>query len=142
MNLVWLLVAIVFGLLEIIVPSLTLIWFSIGALASLILSIFVDNLFIQIVVFGVLSTVLLVYATKKFIKEDKSYEYDTNLKAIIGKTAIVKEEINPNKTGVVIFDYQDWSAISIDNTTIKNGDIVEIIKIEGVKLVVKKIKGE
>ena len=77
--------------------------------------------------------------TKKFIKQDKDYKYNTNLQAIINKKGIVKETIYPNKIGIVIIEGESWSAISYDNEKIDKDETVEVLKIEGVKVIVKKI---
>ena len=70
---------------------------------------------------------------------DKDYKYNTNLQAIINKKGIVKETIYPNKVGIVIIEGESWSAISYDNEKIDKEEMVEVLKIEGVKVVVKKI---
>ncbi|MGX4601093.1 NfeD family protein [Faecalimicrobium sp. JNUCC 81] len=140
MKLIWLIIAIAFGIAEAMTPSLTLIWFSIGALVVLFLSSFIESIFIQIVLFAIISTALLFIATKKIVKKDESYKYNTNLQAIISKRGTVESEILPGQTGLVVVDSEKWSAISIDGRKLEKGDIVEVVKIEGVKLVVKKIK--
>ena len=138
MKLIWLVVAIVFAIGEAMTPSLTLIWFSIGALAVFILSSFIDSILVQIILFAIISITLLFIATKKIVKKDESYKYNTNLQGMIGKRGIVKSNILEDKTGIVVVDGEEWSAISINNDTINEKDIVEVIKIEGVKLIVKK----
>lgn len=139
MKLIWLVVAIVFAIGEAMTPSLTLIWFSIGALAVFVLSSFIDSILLQIILFAIISITLLFIATKKIVKKDESYKYNTNLQGMIGKRGIVKSNILEDKTGIVVVDGEEWSAISINNDTINEKDIVEVIKIEGVKLIVKKI---
>ncbi len=138
MKLIWLVVAIVFAIGEAMTPSLTLIWFSIGALAVFVLSSFIDSILVQIILFAIISITLLFIATKKIVKKDESYKYNTNLQGMIGKRGIVKSNILEDKTGIVVVDGEEWSAISINNDTINEKDIVEVIKIEGVKLIVKK----
>lgn len=140
MKLIWLIVAIIFGIAEALTPSLTLIWFSIGALIVLFLSSFIESVFLQIVLFAAISIALLFIATKKIVKKDESYKYNTNLQAVISKRGIVKSEILPGQTGLVVVDSEEWSAISIDGQKLKKDDVIEVVKIEGVKLVVKKIK--
>lgn len=140
MKLVWLIIAIVFGVGELLTPSLTLIWFSIGAFISIFLSSFIDNIVYQIVIFGIISVIPLVIVTKKMVKKDASYKYNTNLQGIISKPGIVKIEILPNKPGIVLVSSEEWTAISVDNEKIEAGSTVEIVKIEGVKLVVKSKK--
>ncbi|WP_296646861.1 NfeD family protein [Romboutsia sp. 13368] len=139
MKLVWLVVAILFAIGELMTTTLTLIWFSIGAIILIFLSNIIDSILIQIIIFSIISTSMLIIATKKFIKQDKNYKYNTNLQAIINKQGIVKETIYPNKIGIVIIEGETWSAISYNNEIIEKEEIVEVLKIEGVKVVVKKI---
>ena len=139
MKLIWLVIAILFAVFEVITPTLTLIWFSIGAIILIFLSNIIDSILIQIIVFSIISTLMLVIATKIFVKQDKNYKYNTNLQAIINKNGVVKESIYPNQIGIVVIEGESWSAISYDNKTIEKDKVVEILKIEGVKVVVKEI---
>ncbi|MBQ6631927.1 MAG: NfeD family protein [Romboutsia sp.] len=139
MKLVWLVVAILFAIGELMTTTLTLIWFSIGAIILIFLSNIIDSILIQIIIFSIISTLMLIVATKKFIKQDKNYKYNTNLQAIINKQGIVKDTIYPNKIGIVIIEGETWSAISYNNEIIEKEQIVEVLKIEGVKVVVKNI---
>ena len=127
MKLIWLIVAILFAVAELMTTTLTLIWFSIGAVILIFLSSIIDSILIQIIIFAIISTLMLTIATKKFIKQDKDYKYNTNLQAII------------NKKGIVIIEGESWIAISYDNEKIDKEEMVEVLKIEGVKVVVKKI---
>ena len=82
---------------------------------------------------------MLVVATKKIVKKDKGYKSNTNLQAMMSKKGIVTEEISPNNTGLVVVEHETWTAISKDGEKIEKGSTVEVLKIEGVKLVVKKV---
>ena len=90
MKLIWLIVAILFAVAELMTTTLTLIWFSIGAVILIFLSSIIDSIWL-IIIFAIISTLMLTIATKKFIKQDKDYKYNTNLQAIINKKGIVKE---------------------------------------------------
>lgn len=138
MKLIWLAVAIAFAIGEFMTPTLTLVWFSIGAVILILLSSFIESILIQIIIFTLISTTLLVLATKKFVKEDKNYKYDTNLQAVLNKKALVKDTIPKNKSGLVILEGEEWTAISENGEEIEKDETVEIIKIEGVKLIVRK----
>ena len=67
--------------------------------------------------------------------DTKSDNTVTNSNAIIGKTALVTEEISLlNSTGQINVDGEIWSAKTMDpNLTIPKGSKVEIIGIDGVK---------
>ncbi|MGL5314186.1 MAG: NfeD family protein [Peptostreptococcaceae bacterium] len=138
MKLIWLAVAIAFAIGEFMTPTLTLVWFSIGAVILIFLSSVIESILIQIIIFALISTTLLVLATKKFVKEDKNYTYDTNLQAVLNKKALVKDTIPKNKSGLVILEGEEWTAISQNGEEIEKDETVEIIKIEGVKLIVRK----
>ena len=142
MNTVWLIIAVAFGIAELMTISLTLVWFSIGALILMVLSTVIESIIIQIVLFAVISITLLVIFTKYFVDKDKSFKYNTNLQGIEQKTGVVKEEIPSYSTGIVTLTGEDWTAISEDNEKIEVGQLVKVIRIEGVKLVVKPVDNE
>lgn len=142
MNTVWLIVAVAFGIAELMTTSLTLVWFSIGALILMVLSTFIESIIIQIALFAAISITLLVVFTKYFVDQDKTYRYNTNLQGIEQRTGIVKEEIPSHMTGIVTLTGEDWTAISEDGEKIKVGQLVKVIRIEGVKLVVKPVNNQ
>ncbi|WMT82112.1 NfeD family protein [Terrisporobacter mayombei] len=137
MNTVWLIVAVAFGIAELMTTSLTLVWFSIGALILMVLSTFIESVIIQIALFAAISITLLVIFTKYFVDKDKTFKYNTNLQGIEQRTGVVKVEILPYTTGIVTLTGEDWTAISENNEKIEVGQLVKVIRIEGVKLVVK-----
>lgn len=142
MNTVWLIVAVAFGIAELMTTSLTLVWFSIGALILMVLSTFIESIIIQIALFAAISITLLVVFTKYFVDKDKTYKYNTNLQGIEQKTGIVKEEIPQYMTGIVTLTGENWTAISEDGEKIQVGQLVKVIRIEGVKLVVKPVNNQ
>ena len=142
MNTVWLIVAVAFGIAELMTTSLTVVWFSIGALILMVLSTFIESIIIQIALFAAISITLLVVFTKYFVDKDKTYKYNTNLQGIEQKTGIVKEEIPQYMTGIVTLTGEDWTAISEDGEKIQVGQLVKVIRIEGVKLVVKPVNNQ
>lgn len=115
-------------------------WFGIGALLSMVVSIFApENIILQCSVF-VISSVILLLLTKpivnKFTKKDKKLE--TNAYSIIGKKGIVTQDIN-NTLGVgqIKIANEVWSAKTENDIPIQKGIEVNIIKIDGVKAVVE-----
>ena len=135
----WLIVAIIFGVAELMTTSLTLVWFSIGALCMTFLSIFIESILVQIIIFAAISTVLLVIATKYLVKRDKDVKYSTNLQGIISKNAVVIEDIEPYSTGLVKLNGEEWTAVSKHEVKIEKNKIVKVIAIEGVKLIVEEV---
>ena len=138
----WFIVAIIFGVGEFMTTSLTLIWFSIGALLVMFLSIFIESILWQVIIFAVVSIILLVIATKYLVDRDKDVKYNTNLQGIISQKAIVTQTIEPYETGVAKLNGEEWTAMSKDETRIEAGKLVEVVAIEGVKLIVKEVSEE
>lgn len=143
-SVLWLIAAIAFGFIEAITLGIATIWFSIGALIAWVFSLFNTPLWVQIVVFLVSSSVLLYFTRPIAQKYLKIGHTKTNAETIKGKTGIVIKEIdNLQGTGQVKVGGQIWSAKTYNDEKVPEDSIVEILDIQGVKLVVKeKNKGE
>ena len=89
----------------------------------------------------VLSSGLLIFATKPLVnKIAKKDIIPTNVYSVVGKKAIVTEEINwTTGKGQIKSEGEIWSAKSTENINIPVGSEVEILSIEGVKAYVKPI---
>ena len=139
--LLWLIVACAFAILEMFTAGFMVLWLSVAALVTLLFSlIFPEAFALQLIIWGILSVVLLFF-TKKFADKVNSNPIPTNVYSVIGKKANVIIEINGEKsTGQVKVDGDVWSAKTEEfNAIIPVGSVVEILRVDGVKLVVKKI---
>lgn len=134
---IWLGIVIVLTLIEISTTSLVTIWFIASSLVSLVLSIFVDDFFIQFLVFVILGVILLLTTREHLVKFIGSRNEKTNLDRVVGMTGIVTEEIKKNSSGEVKVDGKRWTAIS--NKKIKVDSIVKVLEIDGVKLKVEEV---
>ncbi len=134
----WLFVAIAAAVVEGMTCDLVSIWFVPGALAAMLLSLFVDSVWWQIAIFLALSVTVLVLTKtvfKKYLPQSKPSS--TNADALIGTHGIVEEEIdNLRETGSVKVKALVWTARSTDDSvTIPAGTVVMIREISGVKLI-------
>ena len=140
---IWIGAIVIFLVAEAATPQLTTIWFAIGSLGALIAALVGMELWLQLAVFVVLSLVLLALTrplVKKFLnpKNEK-----TNADRLIGTTAIVTEEINNLlAVGEVKASGQMWTARAEYEEIIPIGEKVEIVRIDGVKLIVSREKHE
>lgn len=134
---VWFIIALVLGVLEISTANLVSIWFVISSLLSMVVSLFTDNLLIQIGVF-VLVGISLIPISRKLYKKIKSRNVSTNFDRIIGMKGIVTEDITKDNIGEVKVDGKRWSAYS--DTDISKGETVEVLSINSVKIKVKKVE--
>lgn len=135
---VWLILAGIFVIAEIITVGFLVFWLALGSLCAMVTSFFTDNLIIQTAVFVVTST-LFILCTRPFVKKitQKDKSVSTNAFSIIGKKALVTKEINPTLgTGQIKVDGQVWSAKPEAEEVIFPNTEVLILKIDGVKAVV------
>ncbi len=134
----WLIAFVLFAAVEFATSmALISIWFAAGSLVALVLSAFDVPLWIQLLVFILVSAILLI-CTRPIAKKHAKNNIDTNIKIIIGKTAKVIEDIdNLKATGRVRLDGVDWTAISDTGEIIEKDSLVTVTKIEGSKLYVK-----
>lgn len=138
---IWLIIAILFFILEMMGPGFLLFWVGIGALITMLVSLVVDSVVIQIGIF-VVSSILLLFCTRPFVKKmTKNDTVVTNSYATIGKKGIVIQEINSIKgIGQVKVDGEVWSAKSSSDEIIAEGELITITDINGVKAIVEKSK--
>ncbi|MGM9594291.1 MAG: NfeD family protein [Candidatus Onthomonas sp.] len=137
-TLFWVLAIVVFVAVEGITVGLTSIWFAVGALASLLISFFVDSLWVQIWVFLIVS-LLALFALKPLAAKYFSTKghQATNSDRILGKEAVVLEEVNnlENRGRIKVLG-QEWTARSLSEEIIPVHTVVTIDRIEGVKVFV------
>ena len=136
----WLIAMVALMAVEAAVPGLISIWFAIGALAALISAMFHAPLWLQIVWF-VLVSILSLALTRPLVKKYvNSRTTPTNADMGIGRDAVVTEEIdNLHGKGAVTLDGKIWTArMEQEEQRAVPGEIVRILRIEGVKLIVER----
>ena len=131
---IWLLLFLLFLILEVVTVGLVSIWFCGGAIVAMVCSYFTDNLFIQISVFIVASVIFLV--TLKPLFKKYGVGTPTNYDRVIGRSGTVIEDIKEDKYGQVKVDGVIWTAKS--SKKIKKDEKVKVLDVEGVKLIVEK----
>lgn len=137
----WLIAMVVFLIVEAVTVGLAAIWFAAGSLAAMICAMLHAPIWLQIAVFLVVSAVAL-YFTRPLVKKYINGKVEpTNADMTIGKECRVTETINNIAgTGAVYIDGKTWTARSEDDEVIQQGELVSPIRIEGVKLIVEKVK--
>ncbi|MBQ3501748.1 MAG: NfeD family protein [Oscillospiraceae bacterium] len=137
MPLVWLIIAVVLGVIEAVTVTLVSVWFAIGAIAAIIPAYFGVPLWGQILVFLAASAIAFAF-TKRFFKDIvKVKKQPTNSDSLIGTDGIVTSEINNLEgTGKVYISGLTWSAKASDGDIIPEGAVVTVEKIEGASLFV------
>lgn len=133
----WLIVFVVLIAIEIATLALTTIWFAGGAFIGFLLCLLGFSTGIQLVGF-VLISFLLLFLTRSFAKHCITHTEKTNVDSLVGSEARVTAEIdNRKETGTAMVNGQEWTArAESDEEIYPVGTIVEIRKIQGVKLIV------
>ena len=142
MAIIWLILMIVFVILEASTVQLICIWFAAGSLAAMVVSLLGGALWLQIVVFFTLSIVLFSLLWPLAKKHFKPKLVATNVDALVGKVCRVTEAIDPVEGGRVKVGDVTWSARCETGETIPAGTQVEILKIQGAKVFVAPTKKE
>lgn len=139
MTVVWLLLLIVLVVIELLTMGLTCVWFAIGSVGGLILSLLDRPVWMQILVFVVLSVVTIVFTRPLAVRFFNKDRVRTNTESLIGRDAIVVSEIdNLHGIGQVTVGGQEWSAKTEKNSEkLPVGAVAEIIGISGVRLIVR-----
>ena len=140
MLFVWFAIIIIAAFIESQTMDLTSLWFSVGSLFALIIAIIDnDNILLQTIVFLVVSFILI--ATVRPIAKNyfKTNIISTNSDRLIGKIAVCTKEIGLGERGEVKIDGKYWMAVTSGEEDINTGDKVEVLAIEGVKLIVVKL---
>ena len=138
----WLIVLIICIGIEIPTMGLTTIWFAGGALVAIFAAIVGAPIWLQAVIFIVVSLLLLFFTRPIAVKYFNKDRVKTNVESMVGRQAMVISEIN-NLQGIgqVTVSGQEWSARSADErVNIAVGAVVTVVAINGVKLIVREQK--
>ena len=142
MWIIWLALFVVMLVIEGAGPGLVSIWFSFGALIALLVS-FIPGVawWIELIIFVVVSVATLLAlrpVVKRFYKRNN---IRTNVDSFVGKRGYVIEDITFLKPGAIKIGDVSWTAIPIDNNEkILENEVIEVVAINGNKLVVKKVE--
>lgn len=139
MMIIWLVLLIMAVVVEVLTMGLTTIWFAGGALVAIVAALLHAPVAIQVILFFVVSLLLLFFTRPVAVKYFNKDRVKTNVESLVGRQAIVTSEINNIQgIGQVTVGGQQWSARSMDNhIVIPAGAVVNVLSINGVKLIVK-----
>lgn len=137
MTTFWLIVMVMFLVVEAVTVGLVCIWFAAGSLIALLAAMCGAQLWLQIVVFLIVSAATL-YFTRPIVKRYVNSKVEpTNADMVIGKECRVTETVdNIAGTGAVYVDGKTWTARSENDEVIQAGTLVTAKSIDGVKLIV------
>ena len=137
MIILWIVAAVIFLIVEAVTAAMSSIWFLAGALAALAAAVLGAPVWLQVLVFIVVSGVcfaILYPRLKRLLRRDRQ---PTNADMVIGKECVVTQRIdNLAGTGAVAVGGKTWTARSASGESIEAGAVVVAGGIQGVKLIV------
>ena len=137
MELLWLVLLILFLVAEASTAAVTTIWFAAGALVAMVAALLGAEMWLQVVLFAVVSVALLLALRPLLKKYIEPRKVKTNIDALIGVQGVVQERIdNLAGTGKVKIGAMEWTARSHTGDPIETGTAITVEKIEGVKVYV------
>ena len=135
---IWLAALVVLLIAEALTLGLTTIWFAGGALIALVAALVGANVWVQLGIFLAVSLILLIFTRPVALRYMNKSTLKTNVDSLAGEQGIVSETIdNLEATGKVKLNDVFWMARSEDGSIINEGTVVEIVRVDGVKLIVK-----
>lgn len=141
---IWIALMVVFLVIEAACPiHLVSVWFAAGSLVAAVVSMLHGQLWLQILLFLVVSGGLLACLwpfVKKFLRPHLT---KTNVDSVVSTEGYVTEAVdNLSATGQVKLGGMYWTARSTAGHTIPVGTLVRVDRIEGVKAFVSEVKVE
>ena len=140
MWIIWLSLFVLMIIIEASGPALISIWFAFGALISLIVSVIPGAPWWSelIIVISISTLLALRPIFKKYLKRNT---VRTNIDSFIGKKGYVIEDISFLRPGAIKIGDISWTAIPAnEKETIKEDEIVEVVSLNGNKVIVKKVE--
>ena len=138
---IWLVLMVIFLIVEATTVTMISLWFAAGSLAALLASLLGAGLGLQIGVALAVSALTLAALRPVVRKHFTPKLTKTNVDAVIGSRGYVTADIdNVSAQGTVKLGAMEWTARSVTGETIPRGTLVEVDRIEGVKVFVRAVK--
>ena len=134
----WLILTIVFSVIEFMGPALVSVWFAFAAFITIFVSLAFDNLKVEITFFTIIS-ILAIMFIRPFAKKILSKKKDNFDAEIIDTSIVIKKVVDTNKEEKVYdvsYKGSIWTALS--NEIFEVGDIPVISSFKGNKIIIKK----
>ena len=135
----WMAVFIISLVIELATVNLVSIWFTVGSLFALMANQLKLDIAYQIIIFIILSIICILLIRPLAANYLRGNIVKTNADRAVGEHVTLLKAISENTWGEVKVNGVLWHARSYDNKPIEQGAKVEVLAIEGAKLVVKRI---
>ena len=131
---VWMALMIFFLVVEAVTVRVVSLWFAVGALVALLVSLLHLEIWLQVTMFFLVSAILLACLRPMVQRHFTPKLSRTNVDALIGSKGYVTADIdNICAAGQVKLGNMEWTARSANGLPIAAGTQVKVAYIEGVK---------
>jgi len=129
----WVVIAIVSAIVEVLIPHFGLIFVAIGALVAAVVAAFHAGAVVQVAVFTIALVASFTLLRAKLLSKFHSRGVPSRTDTLMGREAVVTHDIDPTLgTGRVTVGGQDWAAHSA--TAIAAGTQVRVVSADGIVL--------
>lgn len=135
---VWIIIALLFLVVEGLTTALVSIWFIPGALAAAFVSVITDSVGIQVAVFLIISAICFPISKNIYEKKLRNKNLKSCL-SMVGKQGLVLEQVTNFSGRVVINDVNYEARISGSEFPIPSDSIAEVVSVDGLILYVKPV---
>jgi membrane protein implicated in regulation of membrane protease activity len=144
LAIVWLVVALVFAVLEVATAVLLGAFFTLGALAAAVAAFLGADVVTQAIVFAVVSVLGLIIARRPlmaYLRTRHGPETRSGAYAMIGQPAVLVDSIKgPHDRGHARIGGEEWPALSRDGLPVEAGATVRVVEIKGATLLVERMQ--
>lgn len=135
---IWILVGLAFGAIEMATVGFFSLLFAFGALVAAGLALFTENWPVQACVFTAASVLFMWLLRPSLVKLYGREREKTTIDRVVGRVGVVVRDINNlESVGQIKADGEVWTARSVNGLPIAKGCRVVIVRIDGVKAMVK-----
>ncbi|MCO6453603.1 MAG: NfeD family protein [Caldilineales bacterium] len=136
----WLILAMILFVAEIFTAGFVLAAFGVGALAGALAALFGLSIPVQLIVFVVVSAAAVLLSRRFADRVSGEQPQKVGVDRVLGKQAVVLEAIDPLRAhGMVRVDREEWRAQSQDGSMIPVESVVEVVAVDGTRLIVRQI---
>ncbi len=138
---IWLTLFLVFLGIEMVTPGMFFfLCFSVGAIFAMTATLLGFYYVVSVIVFCVISVISIFFIRPLLKRYMEKRKVESNVDSLIGMKTQVLEEISADKPGKVKLEGEIWSAVSKDDRKISKDENVEVVSVDGTKLIVKNVK--
>ncbi len=138
---IWIILGIIFVIIEIFDPAFFFIALGIGAIAAGLLSLLPlvsRSIPLQIIIFAAVSFIAFLFTRKLGKRVLRNAGEETNVFALKGKIGNITKAIPAEGKGYVKIGGEEWVAVAADAKPIEHDVRVTVMDIDGNKLIVSK----